>query len=210
MDFDVKDNLAAVDRSVSAGLRDKRRAHTLMLARNYATAVENLWSGITSSEHIPRWFLPISGELKLDGHYQLEGNANGVITACQPPSHLALTWEFCGDISWVDVQCVAAESGWTRLILKHTAHSSERWDKYGAGAAGVGWELILLGLALYIMQPHAPKPDEAAFAASANGKALIVGSSRGWEQAAIAAGADPITASAAAQCTTAFYLGEPH
>ena len=50
--------------------------------------------------------------------------------------------------------------------------------------------------------------DEMAFAMSPQGRALIAGSSEGWEQAAMAAGADPEHARAAAQRTTAFYTGE--
>jgi len=85
---------------------------------------------------------------------------------------------------------------------------SEHWDRYGPGATGVGWELGLLGLALHLADPAAPKPDEAAFAASADGRAFSAGSSRGWERAAVAAGADPGAARMAAKRTTAFYTGE--
>ena len=34
----------------------------------------------------------------------MHGNAGGEIKACDPPRHLALTWEFGGQTSWVDVQ----------------------------------------------------------------------------------------------------------
>ena len=164
---------------------------------------------MTSGERIPRWFLPISGDLQPGGRYQLEGNAGGTITACEPPSHFALTWEFGGDVSWVEVRVADAGDGAARLTLAHTQRLSDHWDRYGPGATGVGWEMGLLGLALHIAQPDAPKPDEAAFAASADGKALITGSSEGWEQAAVAAGTDPEAAHAAATRTTAAYTGEP-
>ena len=55
---------------------------------------------------------------------------------------------------------------------------------------------------------NAPKPDEAAFAASRCGKAFVTGSSERWGQAAVAAGADPDAARAALRRTTAFYTGE--
>jgi uncharacterized protein YndB with AHSA1/START domain len=42
---------------------------------------------------IPRWFLPIAGDLRLGGRFQLEGNAGGEITECRPPRRLAVTWE---------------------------------------------------------------------------------------------------------------------
>lgn len=39
-----------------------------------------MWDACTDPERIPRWFLPISGDLRLNGRYQLEGNAGGAIT----------------------------------------------------------------------------------------------------------------------------------
>ena len=209
MKFDVETHLGAVERSVSSLEREGQPAHAVTLARSLATTVEDLWDAVTSGERVPRWFLPISGELQPGGRYQLEGNAGGTITACEPPSHFALTWEFGGDVSWVEVRVADAGDGAARLTLTHTQRLSDHWDRYGPGATGVGWEMGLLGLALHIAQPDAPKPDEAAFAASADGKALITGSSEGWEQAAVAAGTDPEAAHAAATRTTAAYTGEP-
>lgn len=208
MQFDVEGYLGAVERSVSALEREGQAARAVTLARSFATTVEDLWDAVTSSERIPGWFLPISGDLQPGGRYQLEGNAGGTITACEPPSHFALTWEFGGDVSWVDVRIADAGDGSARLTLTHTQRLSDQWDRYGPGATGVGWEMGLLGLALHVAQPDAPKPDEAAFAASPDGRALITGSSEGWEQAAVAAGEDPAAAHAAATRTTAFYTGE--
>ena len=139
----------------------------------------------------------------------MEGNAGGVITACERPSHLALTWESGGEVSWVEVRFSDDGAGRARLTLTHTAQVSDHWGKYGPGATGGGWELGLMGLASHLTQPTEPKLDEAAFAASPDGKAFITGSSEGWGQAAVAVGTDPDAARAAARRTTAFYTGEP-
>ena len=45
-----------------------------------------MWDAVTSAERIPRWFLPISGDLRLGGRYQLEGNAGGEVLECAPPA----------------------------------------------------------------------------------------------------------------------------
>ncbi len=208
MDLDVERHLGAVERSVSSLERDGQPARAVTLARSYGTTVDDLWDAVTNGVRIPRWFLPISGDLKLGGRYQLEGNAGGVITACARPSHLALTWEFGGDVSWVEVRFSDDGAGRARLTLTHTAHVSEHWAKYGPGAVGVGWELGLMGLAIHLTQPNEPKLDEAAFSASPDGKAFIAGSSEGWGQASIAVGTDADAARAAARHTTAFYTGE--
>lgn len=208
MSFDIEFHLGTVERSVSSLERDGRPASAVTLARSYDATLEDLWDAMTSRERLPRWFLPISGDLEPGGRYQLEGNAGGVITACERPSHLALTWEFGGDVSWVEVQLSDDGAGRARLTLTHTAHLSKHWDEYGPSATGVGWDLGLLGLALHLAAPSEPKLDEAAFFASPEGKRFITGSSEAWGQAAIVIGTDAEAALAAAGRTTAFYTGE--
>ena len=207
MHFDVKQHLGAVERSVSSSDREGRAARTVTLSRSYPTDIQELWDAITRPERIPRWFLPISGDLEPGGRYQFEGNAGGVITACEPPSRLELTWEFGEFVSWVELRVSEDGADRARLTLTHIQHTSDHWSQYGAGATGVGWEMGLLGLALHLADPAAPKPDTAEFAASPDGRALMVGSSEAWGEAAIAGGTDPDTARARAGRTTAFYTG---
>ena len=208
MNFDVDHHLGALERSVSWLERDGLSASGVTLSRSYETTLEDLWDAVTNAERIPRWFAPVSGDLRLGGRYQVEGNAGGEITTCERLSHYALTWEFGGDTSWVDVRVADEGSDRARLTLTHTAHLSDHWDTYGPGAVGVGWEMGFLGLALHLAQPDWPKPDIMEFATSPDGKAFITGSSEGWRRAAVAAGTDPDTAAAAARQTTAFYTGE--
>ena len=208
MRFDIENHLGAVERSVSSLDRDGRPARAVTVSRTYSTTVEDLWEAVTNGERIPFWFLPVSGELEPGGHYQLEGNAGGVIAACERLSHFALTWELGDDVSWVVVRLAADGSGRARLALTHTAHLSEHWGEYGPGAVGVGWELALMGLAIHLTRPGGQKPDETAFATSPEGKSFIARSSEGWARAAVAAGTGPDAACAAARRTTAFYTGE--
>ena len=72
--------------------------------RIYDTTVEDLWEAVTAPERIARWFLPVEGDLKLGGRYQLKGNAGGTITRCEPPEALDLTWEIMGGTSWVNLR----------------------------------------------------------------------------------------------------------
>ena len=209
MQFAVDTNLAATDRSVASLERDGQPARAVTLSRAYATTVDDLWDAVTNADRIPRWFAPVSGDLALGGRYQIEGNAAGTITECEPPSRCALTWEFAGDLSWVEARVSNEADGRARLTLTHTAHLSEHWDTFGPGAVGVGWEMGFLGLALHLAHPDDPRPDEEAFVASPDGRAFIVASSEGWGRASVAAGEDPEIAAASARRTTAFYTGEP-
>ena len=208
MELDIAGYLGAVERSVSELDVEGRPARAITLTRTFSTTVDDLWDALTNGERIPRWFLPISGQLALGGRYQFEGNAGGVITACERPSHLAATWEFGGDVSWVEVRLSGDEPGGARLTLTHTMHLSDQWDTYGPGATGVGWEGGLLGLALHFGSPDEAISDPTGFALSEEGQAFYRGASEAWGQAAIAAGTDPATARAAARQTAAFYTGE--
>ena len=209
MDLHVDNQLAAVQRSVLSLERDGQPARAVTLARSYATTVEDLWHALTTPDRIARWFLPVSGDLELGGRYQFEGNAGGTITDCERPSFLALTWEFGGDVSWVEARLAEDGAGRARLALTHTALLSDHWTEFGPGAVGVGWEMGLLGMELHLTRPNEPKIDEQTFHLTPEGKALHTGSSVAWGEAAIAAGADPEAARAAARRTTAFYTGEP-
>src|SRR6185437_5583927 len=63
-------------------------SRVVVAVRTYDTAPPDLWDALTNRERIPRWFLPIEGDLKLGGRYQLKGNAGGTITRCDTPHAL--------------------------------------------------------------------------------------------------------------------------
>jgi uncharacterized protein YndB with AHSA1/START domain len=180
--------------------------------RVYDTTVEDLWEAITTPARLRRWFLPVEGELRVGGRYQLTGNAGGTITRCDPPEVLELTWEFAGATSWVNVRLepMAAK---VRLTLEHIAHEdgigADHFEKFGPGATGVGWDLALLGLERYLPHPDVAI-DPAAFEAwtlSSEGKAFVRQSGEAWGEAYIASGADPERARAQAARTIAFFTG---
>ena len=136
--------------------------------RTYNAATEDVWDALTNAERIPRWFLPVSGDLRLGGHYQLEENAGGTITACEPPRQLAVTWEFGGEVTWVEVRLTASGDD-TTLRLEHIALvDDERWNEFGPGAVGIGWDLTLTALAEHLttgeqVVADLENPDALAF-----------------------------------------------
>jgi uncharacterized protein YndB with AHSA1/START domain len=210
MHIDVPSFIGAVTREVVGRDHEGKPARAVVASRSYDTTPDDLWDALTSAERIPRWFLPISGELKLGGHYQLEGNAGGTITACEPPQRLSVTWEYGGGITWVNVS-LAAEGAGTRLELEHIALITDPdpfWDQFGPGAVGVGWDLTLMGLARHLASGAAlDKAEVAAWSASDEGKAFAAQSSDDWCRASISYGTDDAAAKAAAAQTTKFYQG---
>src|SRR5262245_3331108 len=149
MEIDVAKALGLVTRAVRNFDKDGKPASTVTLTRLYDTDVEDLWDALTSKERVPRWFLPVEGDLRPGGRYQLKGNAGGTITACTPPAHFAATWEFGGATSWIDVK-VATEGSQARMTLEHTAIIEDHWTQFGPGAVGIGWDLAVTGLARHL------------------------------------------------------------
>ena len=68
-------------------------------------------------------------------------------------ARFAPTWEFGGDVSWVEVSMDDDSGEPVRLTLTHTTSLTEHWGRFGAGALGLGWELGLLGPTTHLEQP---------------------------------------------------------
>ena len=180
--------------------------------RTYDTTVEDLWDALTTPERLARWFLPVAGDLKPGGRYQLEGNASGTIERCKPPRELDLTWEAGPATSWVSVR-LAPEGERARLTLEHIARrdaiGEEFLAQFGPGAVGIGWDLALRALELHLAEPDtAIDPAEAqAWVQSPEGNAFVRLSGEAWGAAHAESGEDPGEAQAKAERTIEFYVG---
>jgi uncharacterized protein YndB with AHSA1/START domain len=206
--IDVEQVVGAVTREVSSREHDGKLARVVVATRVYNTSADDLWDALTSAERLPRWFLPVSGDLRLGGRYQLKGNAGGTITRCEPPRSLAVTWEYDGSVSWVTVNLRQQSPERTELELEHMAHVDEHWAQYGPGAAGVGWDMALMGLERYIAGGASLDPQQfEQWCTSDEGRRFITRSSNDWGRASIAAGEPEGSAKAAADRTTSFYTG---
>jgi uncharacterized protein YndB with AHSA1/START domain len=132
-------------------------AHVVELRRGFRAPAADIWDACTQPGRIRHWFLPLSGDLRPGGSFQLEGNAGGIITTCEPPHRLQLTWQF-GDAepSLVSLELAAAGDDITELVLRHIVPDDDHWAQYGPGAVGVGWEPALAGLAASIAGDDRP------------------------------------------------------
>jgi uncharacterized protein YndB with AHSA1/START domain len=207
--IDVKEQISAVRRTIGDRTLEAGEARVMTLSQVYDTDVEDLWDVVTNPERIPRWFLPISGDLREGGQYQLEGNAGGTITRCDRPRSYAATWEYGGGVSWIEVRLTPEGDGRTRFELEHVARTDDDLaDQFGPGAVGIGWDSGLFGLRNYLAGPAAggvTPEDGAAWMASAEGREFIRLSNDAWTEQDIAAGTDPEKARARAANTYAAY-----
>ena len=192
MDVDVDHHINAASRTVGARTLEAGEAQVVTISRTYDEPIEDVWEALTNVERIPRWFLPITGELRVGGRYQLEGNAGGVVERCEPPRAFDATWEFGGGVSWIEVR-LAEEGAGTRFTLTHIARvDDETWEQYGPGATGIGWDGAVLGLTLHLATGAANDPAEAvAWSMTEQGIGFNRLSGERWHDADVAAGNDP-------------------
>ena len=210
--IDAAEQINAVRRQLGTRVFGPGEARVSTISQAYDTDVEDLWDACTNPERLPRWFLPVTGDLKVGGRYQLEGNAGGTVERCDPPKSFFATWEFNGMVSWLEVRVAAEPGDRARLELEHTAHvDDDLWAQYGPGATGIGWDLALWGLANHLA-PGGPSvtPENAeAWTMSPEGVAFVTAAAEQWRVAHVESGTDEETAQAAFGRVTAFYTVPP-
>jgi uncharacterized protein YndB with AHSA1/START domain len=207
---DARHHISTVRRTMGTRTLEAGTARVQTISQVYDTGLDDMWDVVTNPARIARWFLPVEGELKLGGHYQLQGNAGGTVTSCDPPHGYAATWEFGDMVSWIEVRLTPEGPDRTRFELEHVAHVDEdMWQQYGPGATGLGWDSAFWGLARHLSDPGATPGNEdvAGWLASAEGRAMLRGSADGWAGAEVAAGGDRAEAKRHADTSYAAYTG---
>lgn len=209
--IEVDHQINAVQRAVGTRVLEAGEARTSTISQSYEATMDEVWDACTNAERIPRWFLPISGDLHVGGRYQLEGNAGGTVETCDPPNGFTATWEFGGGVSWIEVRLTPEGDGQTRFELEHIAQvDDDLWEQYGPGATGVGWDLALIGLRLHLGGAETVDPEEVAkWSVSDDGLRFAALSSERWGDANVAAGTPEAQARAAQARSTAFYTEVP-
>jgi uncharacterized protein YndB with AHSA1/START domain len=156
----------------------------VLARRTYTGGVEDVWSALTDPSRIARWFMPISGDLREGGRFQLEGNADGDILECERPRRFRVT--FGGETSLLEIRLTPAGERATTLELEHTVPIEMAQSGAGALWVGPGWDGALLGLGLFL-EGKAPE-DPVAAASSPETIAYSEKSVHAWADAVTSSG----------------------
>jgi uncharacterized protein YndB with AHSA1/START domain len=145
---DSANSLTELHREVGRRRIAAGEARTAVLRRRYDAPIEDVWGACTEPDRINRWFLPVTGDLRIGGSFSLEGNASGEILRCEPPHLLAVTWAYADrPVDEVELRLSAGTGGGTVLELEHATVSTqvELDGQLLAVIPGVGsgWELPL-------------------------------------------------------------------
>jgi uncharacterized protein YndB with AHSA1/START domain len=216
---DVNAQIDAVTRRIQTVEVGDVLSYVQTLAQTYPSPIKDVWDAVTSSERIPRWFLPISGDLRLGGNYQFEGNAGGEIQRCDPPKDgragYTVTWGMGqGEPTILHIRLIEVDAASTRLELENIAAVANvpegMWEQFGPSATGMGWDSGLLGLSLHFGGgADGISPEEAAaWVMTDEGKLFMRRSADAWATAHQQDGAPAAVAKTAADNTYGMYTGE--
>jgi uncharacterized protein YndB with AHSA1/START domain len=160
--IDIASQLNAIHRQVEQQLPADGSGErvSVLLRRGYDAPIDDVWDAVTQPDRIKRWLMPISGELRVGGSFQLEGNAGGEILTCEPPRLLRVT--FGAPASIVEVRLTPDGDGDTVLELEHTVPIEIAQSGAGALYVGPGWDGALLGLGLFLRGEAVGDPVAAA------------------------------------------------
>jgi len=206
---DIVDQINAVHRELGKKSIPAGDGKVLLLRRRYDAPIEEVWDACTQPERLRRWFLPVSGDLRLGGSYQLEGNARGEIVRCEAPRLLKVTWTYGEqttpkDVSEVEVRLSSQDDGSTLFELEHAAVVDPGlWDQYGPGAVGVGWDTTLLGLDVFLRYGSF---DEDAWQHTPEAKEFLTRSTDAWGTVHAGTGASASDVATAVENTTNFHV----
>jgi uncharacterized protein YndB with AHSA1/START domain len=180
---DVLEELAATAREVARRGSGGDELIAVNLRREYPADVEDVWEALTDPQRLARWFAPVTGEFRAGGAFAVEGNAEGEIRECRPPSALTVTWG--SPVSVVQVRLTATGGG-TALDLEHTVPAAFAGSGAGALYVGPGWDVALVGLALWVRGE--PVDDPTAWEATPEVADVNAGSIAAWVAAVAASG----------------------
>ena len=199
-------------RKVAEGQVDDQPMRIITAERCFKESSATLWCALTEADRIAHWFVPISGDLRLGGRYDLPMGVEGTIVSCQKFRGFRLSWEQEGQVSWVEVNLEQGDDS-TRLRLVHSIpkdrKAEQHWRKYGAGATGIGWDLSILGLVLYLDEGLKALDREVIdkWLTSDGGREFIESSATAWRIKQVESGESPEIAKEMADHAYRFYTG---
>jgi len=176
--IDIARHLSAVHREVTA--KPETETVRVLLRRSYDAEIDDVWSALTDPERVRRWFLPLTGDLRVGGTFNLEGNAGGDVLDCEAPRLLRVT--FGGPTSIVELRLTSdaeRDSGTSTVLeLDHSVPLAMSGSAAGALYVGPGWDGAVMGLGLFLAGE--PIEDPVAMANSLEVQEFSLESLRLW------------------------------
>ncbi len=152
--IDVTQQIRDVERRVGSRSLEAGPTRTVTISQTYGTDIDDLWDACTNPERIPRWFLPITGELGSAVAISSRATRAGRSRSASRRNGLFATWEIGGDVNWIEVRLARAIGADATRARAHRARRRRHVDAVRSGRRGIGWDMALIGLV-----PHLASGD---------------------------------------------------
>jgi len=92
-------------------------ARVAVFTRAYDAPIEDVWDACTNPDRLRRWYVPVTGDLRIGGRFEQAMMGSGEIQRCEPPHRLTLS--LGGGADEIELQLSAGDHGATVLELQH-------------------------------------------------------------------------------------------
>ena len=93
------------------------QARVAVFTRTYDAIIDDVWDACTNPERLRRWYVPVTGDLRVGGRFEQAMMGSGEIVRCEPPH--ALLVSLGGGADEIELRLSAGEDGRTVLELQH-------------------------------------------------------------------------------------------
>ena len=98
-------------------------ARVAVFTRTYDAAIDDVWDACTNPDRLKRWYVPVTGDLRLGGTFHQEMMGSGEIVACESPSFLKVS--LAGGVDEIELRLTPGPDDTTILELQHATTLSE-------------------------------------------------------------------------------------
>jgi uncharacterized protein YndB with AHSA1/START domain len=148
-------------RTIPAG-----EARVAVFTRTYPTTVEDLWDACTDPKRLRRWYVPVTGDLRVGGSFQQVNMGSGTILVCDAPNLLKLS--LGGGADEIELRLSPGTEDDTAVLELHHATTLDSHEIAGQMydaifCMGGGYYPRLLALDLHLRGALPDDYDSAAF-----------------------------------------------
>jgi uncharacterized protein YndB with AHSA1/START domain len=146
---------------ILGSLRSEDGKGIVRMEDRFTTDIDDLWSALTDSRRVARWYGQLEGDLRLGGAFRLLVHGSGWegtgrVEACEPPRRLAVTTRELDKQFENSLEAtLTADGDQTILVIEARGMPLDKLPFYG-----VGWQIHVEDLAAHIAG-HDWSDDEA-------------------------------------------------
>jgi uncharacterized protein YndB with AHSA1/START domain len=123
---------------ILGSLRSADGKGVVRMQDRFDTDIDEVWSALTDTRHLSRWYGEVEGDLRLGGEYRFYvfasgSEGSGRVDACEPPRRLLLAHGLGQPDVKVIEATLAADGDQTILVVEERGMPLDQLAAYGAG-----------------------------------------------------------------------------